>query len=48
VLGRPQDRPRPVRRREDQRVGARLEELARGSADIETLDPDSVPLTTDE
>ena len=48
LLGRPQDRPRPVRRREDQRVGARLEELARRRADIEALDPYSVPLTADE
>jgi hypothetical protein len=46
--GRGEDRLRPVRRREDQRLRARLEELARRRPDVEALDPDGAPLAADE
>ena len=46
--GRGQDRLRAVRRREDQRVCTRLDELPRGRAHVEPLDPDGVPLAADD
>ena len=44
-----EDRARPVRRREDDRGGARLaQELSRRGADVEALDPDRVPLAAEQ
>jgi hypothetical protein len=46
--GRRQDRARTVGRRQDQRLGPRVEELARRRADVEALDANGVPLAADE
>ena len=44
-----QDRPRPVRGREDDRLAARLaEELPRRRADVEAVDPHRVPLAAED
>ena len=43
-----EDRARPVRRRQDERLGARLQELARRGADVETRDPNRLPLAAHE
>ncbi len=48
ALRRGEDRAGPVRGREDQRVGARLEELPRRRPDVEAVDPCRVPLPADD